>query len=368
MSRYEGIPAGRVMSVDALRGFDMFWIIGGSAVAEAICAFSGSPFAQGFARQFRHPEFLGFTALDVVFPLFLYVVGVSLSFSLSRRLSSGDSRRDIMVHVIKRTFVLYFLGMVMEAGRIDALGGLRYTGVLHRIAACYFLTSLIAVNTRIRGQAIWTAVLVVGYWLAMTLIPVPGHGAGVFTPEGNLSGYVDRLFLPGVLYRGVYDNEGILSTFPAVATTMLGVLSGHWLRSAALPARKAAGLCAGGASCLVLGLVWGTVFPVNKLMWTSSFVFVTGGISMLLLALFYWLIDVRGYRSWAFPFVVIGMNAIAIYFIQNVFDFGRIVLVFTHEFIDGFGMLRPLFWAVSLLAVKWLFVYILYRRRMFIKI
>ena len=368
MALYEDLPAGRVMSVDALRGFDMFWIIGGSGILSGLCAMTGNPFAGAVARQLQHPKFLGFTALDMVFPLFLFVMGVSLAFSLAGRVRRGDSRRNIMIHVARRAVILYFLGMVMEAGRIDALGGLRYTGVLHRIAACYFCAALISVHTRVKGKILWTAGITVGYWLAMIFIPVPGHGAGVLTPEGNLAGYVDRLLLPGVLYQGVYDNEGILTTLPAVATTLLGVLSGLWLRSGASPRRKASGLAVGGATALALGLVWGMVFPINKLMWTSSFVFVTGGIGALFLSLFYWLIDVRGYRSWAFPFVVIGMNALAIYFIQGVFDFGRIVHVFTHEFIDGLGSYRPLFRSVSILMVKWMFLYVLFRRRLFLKL
>ena len=365
---YRGIPEGRVASIDALRGFDMFWIVGGSEVLHAICAMYDIPLTRMIAGQLRHPEFLGFTAFDLIFPLFLFVVGASIPFSMAKRRNRGDSHRDIISHVAKRALILYFFGMVMEAGRVDALGGLRYTGVLHRIALCYFFASVIVINTRVRSQAIWAGALVIVYWILMSCIPVPGHGPGVFTPEGNLSGYIDRKLLPGILYRGVYDNEGILSTIPAVATTLLGVLSGHWLRAPFSQRKKTAGLCAGGAVCLVIGLLWSTVFPINKLMWTSSYVCFTGGLSILLLALFYWLIDVKGLRGWAFPFVVIGMNALTLYVAQNLFDFGRIVTLFSYEFINHLGAFRQLFWPVSVLAVKWLFVYVLFTKRIFLKV
>ncbi|MCE5248796.1 DUF5009 domain-containing protein [bacterium] len=364
---FSGIPGGRIVSIDALRGFDMFLIIGGGTVISGFLSLSGSPAAQAIQHQMHHPEWSGFTAWDLIFPLFLFIVGAALPFSLSKRIERGESRKTLFFHVLKRALVLYFFGMLIEAGRIDELGGLRYTGVLHRIAVCYLFASVIVMNTGIRGQAAWAGSLIVGYWIAMTWIPVPGHGAGIFTPEGNLASYIDRHFLPGALRQELIDNEGILSTFPAVGTTLLGVLSGHWLRSPLTGNRKVAGLCIAGIAGIVLGLLWNMVFPINKLIWTSSFVALTGGMSMILLAVFYWLIDVRGYRTWAFPFVVIGMNALTIYVAGALFDFGRIVTVFTYEFADNLGNLKPLFEECSVLAVKWLFLYYLYRKKIFLK-
>lgn len=361
------IPEGRILSIDALRGFDMFLIVGGGSFISSILALSDSPLSQALRAQMHHAEWHGFTVWDLIFPLFLYIVGVSIPFAITKRLDRGDSHRDIVLHVVKRALVLYFFGMIMEAGRIDELGGLRYTGVLHRIAFCYFFTSLIVLYTGIRGQVIWFVSLLTGYWLAMTFIPVPGHGAGVFTIEGNLASNLDRMYQPGALRTEMYDNEGMLSTFPAVATTLLGVLSGHGLRSPASQSRKAAGLCASGAVSLVLGLLWSVIFPLNKLLWTSSFVLYAGGWSMLLLALFYWLIDVRGYRTWAFPFVVTGLNALTIYIASALFDFGRIFTVFTYEFSENFGTYSSLVRSAGVLTVKWLFLYYLYRKRIFLK-
>lgn len=367
LSDLEKLPKGRVVSIDALRGFDMFWIIGGGSFISSFLALFDTPITRAFAAQMHHPEWHGFTAWDLIFPLFLFIVGASIPFSLTKRLNIGDSRKELFLHVMKRALVLYFLGMIMEAGRIDVLGGLRYTGVLHRIAFCYLFTSLIVMNTRIRGQAFWAGSLLIGYWIIMTFIPVPGHGAGVFTPEGNLASYIDRLIQPGALRHKLFDNEGFLSTFPAVATTLLGVLSGHWLKTSFPGNKKVAGLCAAGVLSLVLGLLWNIVFPINKLIWTSSYVLFAGGWSMLLLALFYWLIDVHGYRKWAFPFVIIGLNAVTIYVLGAIFDFGRIVNVFAYEFIDYWGAFKPIFWAACVLAVKWLLLYYLYRKRIFLK-
>ena len=358
---------GRIVSLDALRGFDMFFIIGGASLIGRLLSLWESPLSNILERQLHHSEWHGFTHLDLIFPLFLFIVGTSIPVALARKIETGMSRKSLYLRIVRRTLILYFLGMIIEAGRIDALGGLRYTGVLHRIAFCYLITSVIVLNSRIRTQAILTAGLLVMYWLAMSLIPVPGHGAGVMTPEGNLASWIDRLYLPGALRNDLYDNEGILSTFPAVATTLLGVLSGHWLMSPASKSRKATGLGLSGLICLALGLLWNTVFPINKLLWTSSYVLYAGGWSLLHLAVFYWLIDVRGYRKWAFPFVVIGMNSITVYFAGAVFDFGRIATIFLYEFNDLFGPASSLIKITGVLAVKWLLLYYLYRRRIFLK-
>ncbi|MBT4485140.1 MAG: DUF5009 domain-containing protein [Candidatus Latescibacteria bacterium] len=369
MSLYsEVIPENRVLSIDALRGFDMFWIIGGGAFLRNLLEAIGTPFNQVIFSQMHHAEWHGFTTWDLIFPLFLFIMGASMPFSLSRRVERGELHKSIYLHIVKRALILYFFGMIIEAGRISSFGGLRYTGVLHRIAFCYLFASLIVVNTSVIGQALWAGFLLLFYWIVMTFIPIPGYEAGVLTPEGNLASYIDRLFLPGVLYHDIFDNEGILSTVPAVSTTLLGVLSGHWLRSSFTPGRKCAGLCAAGVLSLMLGLLWNTVFPINKLLWTSSYVLYSGGWSLLLLGGFYLLIDVRGYRVWAFPLVVIGLNPITIYMAGSLFDFGRIVSIFTYEFADSLKSLQPLFRASSILLVKWLFLYYLYRKKIFLRV
>jgi predicted acyltransferase len=202
----------------------------------------------------------------------------------------------------------------------------------------------------------------------MKLIPVPGFGSGVLTPDGNLAAYLDRKFLPGSFCCYQFgDNEGILSTLPAVATAMIGVFSGLWLKSKNGGTKKVFGLFAAGAAALVLAKLWDLVFPINKLIWSSSYVLYSSGWSLLLLALFYWIIDVRGWRKWAFPFVVIGLNPITIYVAQALFDFGVIANIVVHGFIGHMGAFRDPFWALCVLAVKWLFLCFLYRQKIFLK-
>jgi predicted acyltransferase len=221
----------------------------------------------------------------------------------------------------------------------------------------------------VRGQAIVTGGILVGYWLIMMLVPVPGVGAGVLTPQGNLSGYLDRLLVPRPFCCYEFgDNEGILSTIPAVATTLLGVLAGHWLRARHTPQRKVMGLAAAGIGCLLLGGIWGLWFPIIKNLWTSSYVLIAGGCSLLLLAMFYAVVDVWGFRRWAFFFTVIGMNAITIYLAWRLFDFGAITDVFTHGFIGYLGAFQPIFQAASVAATAWLFLWFLYRQKIFLKV
>ena len=205
--------------------------------------------------------------------------------------------------------------------------------------------------------------------LESRILPVPGFGAGVLTPEGNLSGFIDRKLLPQPLCCYAFgDNEGILSTLPAVATTLLGVLAGHWLRSSRRPLRKAVGLALAGVVSLALGSLWGIWFPVIKNIWTSSYVLVAAGWSLLLVALFYWIMDVRGWQRWASFFVVIGMNPILIYVVRSQFDFALVARVFVRGFIASFGAYSPVVMDFCSMMTGWLFLYFLYRRKIFLKV
>ncbi|KPK93648.1 hypothetical protein AMJ80_05810 [bacterium SM23_31] len=363
----KGAPSGRVVSIDALRGFDMFWITGGAAFFLSLFRLIDTPFFNSLSQQLNHVQWNGFRFWDLIFPLFLFIVGASMPFSISKRLQRGDSRKELYIHIIQRTLTLLILGLIFN-GLLDLdFSNFRYAGVLQRIALCYFFAALIVMNTRIRGLAIFTGAILLLYWAAMMLIPVPGYGAGVLTPEGSLSAFIDQYALPGRLYYRFGDNEGILSTLPAISTTLLGALSGHWLRSSFTQSIKVLGLFAAGIVCLFLGWIWNFVFPINKILWTSSYVLYAGGWSLLLLGLFYWIIDVRGWRKWAFPFVVIGLNPITIYVAQALFDFGIIARIFVNGFIDSMGVFRPVFWAFCVLTVKWLFLYFLYKKRIFLK-
>lgn len=366
-SEIENIPEGRIVSIDALRGFDMFWITGGAEFFREVFKYFDIPVFKLLGVQLSHSNWDGFTFYDLIFPLFLFIVGVSMPFAISRRLERGESRGKLYIHIIKRTLILLFLGLIYNGFLDFDFSNFRYAGVLQRISLCYFFTALIVLNTTITTQAVIAGAIIIFYWLIMTLIPVPGFGAGILTPEGSLSGYIDRLLLPGSLYYGFGDNEGILSTIPAVSTTLIGVLSGHWLRSSSLKLKKVLGLLIAGIVATISGLIWNLIFPINKILWTSSYVLFSAGWSLLLLCLFYWIIDIKGYKNWAFPFIVIGLNPITIYVLQSLFDFGIIVKIFVHGFINYFGSFESMFYVFCVLIVKWLFLYFLCKKKIFLK-
>ncbi len=363
------MPGGRILSLDALRGFDMFWIIGGDTVAVALLRLIGAPWALTLSGQFEHCAWNGFTFYDLIYPLFLFIVGTSMPFAVSRRLERGQSRREIAGHIFKRFLTLIVLGYIFN-GLLDLprFSEMRHTGVLHRIAWCYLLCGLLMLRTGWRGQAITGAALLLVYWALMALVPVPGFGAGVITPEGNLSSYVDRLFLPG--YHNGYaggDYLGILGTLPSVASTLAGVMAGHLLRSPLDGMAKVRRLVFWGVISSVIAWIWNPWLPINKFLWSSSYTLYGAGLSALLLALFYWVIDLRGIGRWAFPFVVIGLNPITIYVAQRLFNFGSLADIFIHGFVNHLGDIQPLFYAVCVLAVKWLVLYFLYRQKIFLK-
>jgi predicted acyltransferase len=365
-------PSRRVVSIDALRGFDMFWITGGGAFVSGFLAWVGTPVAMMLAGQLEHAPWTGFRFEDLISPLFLFIMGASMPFSLSRRLERGDSRRELYAHIFKRVLILYMLGLIYN-GLLDfQFDKLRFAGVLPRIAWTYLFAALIVMNASVRKQAVWTAALLIGYWAAMTFIPVPGVGVGSFEPNANLADYLDRFLLPGRhnsygLNKGG-DALGVLSTIPAVASVLIGVLAGHRIRAAVSPNRTVREFITAGGVLLVIGLLWDLAFPINKLLWTSSYVLFAGGWSLLLLALFYWIIDVRGYRAWAFPFVVIGMNAITIYVLHRFIYFESIAKIFVGGMIPHMGSFGKPFLAFAVMLVEWLLLYFFYRRKLFLKV
>jgi predicted acyltransferase len=265
--------------------------------------------------------------------------------------------------------VLIALGLVFNGILRLHFSDFRYTGVLQRIALSYFFAALITLFASIRWQAIWTGILLISYWLMMAFIPVPGFGAGVLTPQGNLEGFIDRHLLPGSFCCFVYgDNEGYLSTIPSIATVMLGVLCGHLILSGLRDRKKLAYLLGGGIASVLAGLVWGTFFPIITRLWTSSYTLLCNGLCMILFALFWWIIDVRGHRKWAFAFIVIGLNALTIYVVQNLFEFRHVSdIVFGGVISHMSGPWKLVVLASGIVFSKWLFLYFLYRQKIFLK-
>jgi predicted acyltransferase len=360
--------ADRLQSLDALRGFDMFWIIGGSGLVLGLAKLiAGGETPDWLPIQLEHPAWNGCTFCDLIFPLFVFIVGAALPFSLGKRIERGENLGRVYWRVFRRTVLLVLLGLLYQGLLENGFSAnLRWPSVLGRIGLAYGCAAVITLNTSsFRARVAWIAILLLGYWATMMWVPVPDYGAGNPEPGKTLADYIDQHLLPGRLYCGNHDPEGLLSTIPAVATCLLGVLAGQWLRRPRPDGyRKAAVLLASGAACLALGWLWSMVVPLNKNLWTSSFVLWTGGWSLLLLSVFYLVIDVLGWKKWAFFFVVVGANAITIYLACRFVDFSAVgKLLFGHS-----PLHHAILPACSRLAVEWLLLYVLYRGRVFLRL
>ena len=297
----------RLLSLDALRGL---------TVAGMVLVNNPGTW-KAIYPPLRHADWHGLTPTDVIFPMFLFIVGVAIPLALGVRQARGEPPADTVRAIVRRAVIIFALGLLLHALPFFNLATLRIPGVLQRIAVCYLIAALLFLATRWRAQIGVAAVLLLGYWAAMTLVPVPGFGAGDLGKEGSLAAYVDRaVFGPNHIWRTarVYDPEGILSTVPAVVTTLLGVLAGQWLRGGG----SARALTVGGAAAIAAGAIWGLWFPINKALWTSSYVLVTGGMAVMLLAAAHWIIEGLAYRRWVRPFVVLGVNALAVYFLSSL--------------------------------------------------
>ena len=322
-------PAPRLLALDALRGFDMMWILGADAIAAALAKIGGGAPVRLLAAQMEHVPWAGFHFYDLIFPLFVFMAGAAIPFSLDRMVAHGGAGRAFR-RVAWRTGWLYALGLLYYGGFATPLTELRLLGVLQRLALCYGAAGGLYLCLRPRGLAVATAALLLGYWVLLTFVPVPGFGAGDFQEGHNLTNWLDAHFLPLRKWDGDHDPEGMLSTLPAIASCLLGVLAGVWLKRAPHPtAGRGWLLVAAGASLLVLGHLWGLQFPLIKKIWTSSFVLVAGGWSMLLLGGFYLVADVWKIQAWARPFAWVGSNALVIYLVSNVVDFNALSARFT---------------------------------------
>ena len=333
----------------------------------------------------EHAEWDGWTPTDLVFPFFVFIVGVAIPLAFGRRMESGGSKRDLYMKIIRRTLIIFALGIFLNGLPYFQLSTIRIPGVLPRLAVCYLFASLIFLNTKVRTQIIVTLALLVIYCLVMTHSHAPGFAPGDLSKEGSLASFVDRvIFGPHIWKQGkVYDPEGILSTIPAIATALFGVLTGQWLRTNKSQYEKVTGLFVAGAGCVVIGWCWNPFFPINKALWTSSYVFFTAGLALQFLALCYWLIDIRKYQRWSKPFIVFGVNAIALYVGTGVMArlLGVIKLPWGGETISLQGWIfQKLFapWASPINAsltyaiifvLLWLgLMWILYSRKIFIRI
>jgi predicted acyltransferase len=366
-------PTERVFALDALRGFDMMWIVGADAVGSALSQFRGGAAARIAAAQLDHSPWAGLRFYDLIFPLFVFMVGVAIPYSLDKIVASGG-RPAAVRRILLRTALLYLLGIFYSGGFSAAFDQIRLLGVLQRIALSYCGASLLYLWLRPRGLWAVFAGLLVGYWALMTFIPVPGFGAGDFAEGHNLANWIDAHYLPFRKYDGDHDPEGLLSAFPAVGTCLLGVFAGRWIKDPGRSSRAKVGLLAVvGCALLAAGFLWSLQFPVIKKVWTSSFVLVVGGWSMLLLAVFYQVTDVWRLRRGLQPFVWLGSNSLTIYLASNIVDFGRLSARFAGGAIAGslnalWPGLGALVLALTSIVLCMLLCGFLYRRRIFLRL
>ena len=359
----------RLKSIDALRGFDMLFIMGFASLVIAVCQLFPGGGDWWIAKQMGHTSWDGLTHHDTIFPLFLFISGMTFPFSLAKSRGKGYGQGRLFLKVLLRGLVLIALGFVYSGFFNLQFSTLRFYSVLGRIGLAWMIAAFIYMGCGKNLRLIIAAVILVGYNLLL-LIPAPDcPDAGSLSLEGNIVGYIDRTLFPDHLlgHRG-FDPEGLLSTLPAIVTAMLGQFTGEFVKDSKC-SRKALRLFGAAAVLLILGLVWSTWFPVNKKLWTSSFVLVVGAYSVAMFALFYWLIDVKGWTKWAFFFEVIGLNSITIYMLQKIVPIASI----NKFFLGGVAGLCPepvgkVVFAAGYVAICWLILLFLYRKKVFLKI
>jgi len=313
--------AERLLSLDALRGFNMFWILGAEAIVHDLAKVHRGPVVRMLDRQMDPKPWEGFAFYDLIFPLFVFIAGVSLVFSLSKLIET-KGRGGAIKRILIRSLILYLLGILYYGGFSNRFADVRLLGVLQRIALCYLSAGLLFCFLRINGLIAVVVALLVGYWSLLSYVPVPGIGPPSLAEGRNLANYIDAQYLPGHKWDGDHDPEGLLSTLPAVASCLLGVLAGLLLKNHKVgPYEKVLCLLIAGGAGVGLGFAWGIEFPVIEKLWTSSFVLVAGGYSAMLLGAFYLVLDVWQFRHWAGPLVWIGVNPITLYLLEGIVNF-----------------------------------------------
>jgi predicted acyltransferase len=319
----------RVMSVDVLRGFDMFWLIGGSGCAFSLLEVIGGPLKEPLGAQLEHVTWIGFRFYDLIFPLFVFMVGMSVVFSLSKTVK-GENRQIPYARIFRRFLIMFALGVIYSGGFSQVISEVRWMGVLQRLALSYLFAALLFCFLDWKGILATCIATLLGYWLVVAFMPVPGHTGISWEPGKNIACYIDSILLPGRKAEVTFDPEGILSTLPAVCTALMGILAALFLKSGKYsPTQKCLAFVGAGIACVLVGQLWGLHFPVIKKIWSSSFVLVAGGYSLLLLGFFYWVVDIAKIRWWITPFVWIGVNPLTIYLLRNILDFNKLATRFT---------------------------------------
>jgi len=364
------ISSGRLASLDALRGFDMLMISGGGAFLSLMGGKTDFSFVDAVAAQFHHPEWHGFTFYDFIFPLFLFMAGTSLSFSLRSGLAKGISKVELTRKVFKRMLILLFFGLLDKNAPMDIFdpAHIRYGTVLGRIGIATFIVALLYMNLQWKQLLYLALAVLIAYFAILKLIPAPGFAAGDLTFEGNLVGWLDRTFMLGRLKQTTYDELAFSTQLSATCLTIFGCLAGDLLQKSNTAYQKLSQLSLMGVIGIAVGLLWAVVFPINKHLWSSSFILLTAGMSFLMVVLFYWIIDVMQFTRWAFFLKVIGMNSLVIYLACRFVDFSessRLLFAGLYGHLDE--KWHEVFNALGGLILVWLVLYVLYRHKIFVK-
>jgi predicted acyltransferase len=361
----------RLISLDTLRGFDMAMLVGIGAIIIALANLTGWKWMEVLATQQHHVEWVGFRFYDMIFPLFMFISGVAIPYAINSKVEKGIAKSRLLRKIFIRLVALILLGMLYNGALSRGFTNLRYVSVLSQIGFGYFFAALISLYSRsIKGSVFWLVGIMAGIAILQLFVPVPGHGAGTFDPEFSINAWLDRMLIPGRLNDKVFDPEGVLCIISAITITLMGTLAGYILRSSkAAPSKKALYIAVAGVGAIAVALALSTFYPIIKKMWTVPYVLLAGGVSALLLSLFYYVIDVKGSKNWTLFFRVFGMNSITIYMAHRIIDFEDIssfFLNFTSVHINE--QWGAVFITTGALILQWGLLYFLYKRKIFLRV
>lgn len=371
-SRQPAAASQRLLSLDALRGFDMLFIMGLSGLVVSLCELWPGELSTWLTAQMGHAAWHGFFHHDTIFPLFLFIAGISFPFSVAKQRANGLDERRIVAKVVRRALTLVLLGLVYNGLFKLEWATLRIPSVLGRIGLAWMFAALLFLNFGVRARAAIAVAILVGYGAVLQFVQAPDMpDAGILTREGNIVGYIDRMIMPSHLYKkALFDPEGLLSTLPAVVTAMLGMFAGEFVRSDRFSGNRKAAYMALGAVVLLLSTCCvSPLQPINKMLWTPAFVFAAGSYSLAMFALFYYLVDVLQWRRWTYFFKVVGVNSITIYLLQRIvpmrevdaFFFGGLAGKFSPE-------VKSVILGIGYIAVCWTLLWMLDRKKIYLKV
>ncbi len=360
----------RLKSLDTLRGFDMFWIIGGGAIFTTLAKATNWNWVGVIAHQMHHTKWDGFRFEDLIFPLFMFISGVAIPFALTSKLEKGTAKSVLYKKVFIRMVLLVLFGFVYNGALHTGFSNMRYPSVLSQIGIAYFLAALIIINTTtLKSRIFWLVGILAGIAALQFFVPVPGFGAGAFTPDGSINAWLDQHLLPGKLIYKTYDPEGVLCIVSATSVTLMGTFAGFIFRNKKInPNKKTIVLLIIGAAIVTTALLLSPVYPIIKKIWTVPFNMLTAGIGFLLIATFYYIIDVKKWDGWIFFFKVIGMNSITIYLGHRIIDFW-----YSSKFLFGWmavpaGNFGDVIITVGVITLEWFFLYYLFKNKIFLRV